>query len=81
MREPLLPGSISSPALLERGYEANICVSSNKYGVGDILERVRLVPSVGWVQQKQNRRVEDLRLKKRGRMTLLEALQVISNYH
>ena len=44
-------------------------VSSNKYGVGDILERERLELSVVGYNKKQNRRVVDLR----GRIMLLEA--------
>ena len=50
-------------------------VSSNKYGVGAILRRIAsgvLRPFVAW-NKKQNRRVMDLRWKKRGRIMLSEA--------
>ena len=50
-------------------------VSSNKYGVGAILRRIAsgvLRPFVVW-NKKQNRRVMDLRWKKRGRIMLSEA--------
>ena len=50
-------------------------VSSNKYGVGAILPRIAsgvLRPFVVW-NKKQNRRVMDLRWKKRGRIMLSEA--------
>ena len=47
-------------------------VSSNKYGVGDILESIWSTPFVVW-NKKQNQRVMNLRWKKRGRIMLLEA--------
>ena len=50
-------------------------VSSYKYGVGAILRRIAsgvLRPFVVW-NKKQNRRVMDLRWKKRGRIMLSEA--------
>ena len=50
-------------------------MSSNKYGVGAILRRIAsgvLRPFVVW-NKKQNRRVMDLRWKKRGRIMLSEA--------